>query len=99
MYFEGSFETDCKSCADGFVLDEKEKKCLSLCPNGNYYNKNEKSCKLCEDSCLECLYPGSYCQQCSYPMSLDSSKHRCLSCCPTNVTTDDCCQCPSVWDG
>jgi hypothetical protein len=32
-------------------------------------------------------------------MSLDTSKHRCLSCCTTNITTDDCCQCPSIWDG
>src|SRR5690349_11263161 len=32
-------------------------------------------------------------------MSLDTSTHQCLSCCTTNVTTDDCCQCPSIWDG
>lgn len=95
----GPSEDDCKSCADGFILDEKLKKCFSLCPDGNYYDKNDKSCKLCEDNCLECLYPGSYCRQCLYPMSLDTSKHRCFTCCTTNITTDDCCQCPSIWDG
>ncbi|CAF5009972.1 unnamed protein product, partial [Rotaria sp. Silwood1] len=56
-------------------------------------------CKLCTDNCLECLHPGSYCRQCSYPMSLDISTHKCLSCCTSNITTDDCCQCPLIWDG
>ncbi|CAF4582197.1 unnamed protein product, partial [Rotaria sp. Silwood1] len=54
--------------------------------------------KLCTDNCLERLHSGSYCRQCSYPMSLDISTHKCLSCCTSNVTTDDCCQCSSIWD-
>ncbi|CAF5095432.1 unnamed protein product [Rotaria sp. Silwood1] len=32
-------------------------------------------------------------------MSLDISTHKCLSCCTSNITTDDCCQCPLIWDG
>ncbi|CAF0847835.1 unnamed protein product [Rotaria sp. Silwood1] len=95
----GSSEDDCKSCADGFRFDEQQKQCLSLCPNGNFYNKDDNICKLCTDNCLECLHPGSYCRQCSYPMSLDISTHKCLSCCTSNITTDDCCQCPLIWDG
>ena len=94
----GPSEDACQSCADGFLLDPKQKTCTSLCPNGNYYNK-DKVCELCTDNCLECLSPGSYCRQCSYPLSLDTSTHRCLSCCTTNITTDDCCQCPLIWDG
>jgi hypothetical protein len=54
---------------------------------------------MCMDHCLECLNPGSYCRQCVYPMALDTVTHRCLSCCTTNLTTTDCCQCPSSWDG
>ena len=38
---EGSSEDDCKSCAKGFQFDEKEKVCLSLCPNGNYFDQND----------------------------------------------------------
>ncbi|CAF0988171.1 unnamed protein product [Rotaria sordida] len=95
----GLSEDDCKSCADGFIFDEQQKQCLSLCPNGNFYSKDDNGCKLCTDNCLECLYPGSYCRQCSYPMSLNVSTHQCLSCCTSNITTDDCCQCPSIWDG
>jgi hypothetical protein len=37
----GPSEDDCKTCTDGFMFDEKQKKCSSLCPNGNYYNKND----------------------------------------------------------
>ncbi|CAF2914819.1 unnamed protein product [Rotaria sp. Silwood2] len=95
----GPWEYDCHSCADGFRFDEQEKQCLSLCPNGNFYSKDDKVCKLCTDNCLECFNPGSYCRQCSYPMSLNIATHKCLSCCTSNVTTDDCCQCPSIWDG
>jgi len=54
---------------------------------------------MCTNNCLECLNPGSYCRQCVYPMSLDTLTHRCLPCCTTNITTNDCCQCPSSWDG
>ena len=54
---------------------------------------------MCTNNCLECLHPGSYCRQCIYPMSLDTFTHRCLPCCTTNQTTNDCCQCPSSWDG
>lgn len=54
---------------------------------------------MCTNDCLECLNPGSYCLQCMYPMSLDTLTHRCLSCCTSNITTNDCCQCPSTWDG
>ncbi len=54
---------------------------------------------MCTNHCLECLNPGSYCRQCIYPMSLDTLTHRCLSCCKTNLTTNDCCQCSSSWDG
>jgi hypothetical protein len=32
-------------------------------------------------------------------MALDTLTHRCLSCCTTNLTTNDCCQCSSSWDG
>ncbi|CAF1326941.1 unnamed protein product [Adineta steineri] len=95
----GPSEDDCQSCAIGFIFNDKQKKCLSTCPNGNYFDKDDKLCKLCTDNCLECLYPGSYCRQCSYPMSLNESTHQCLSCCTTNVTTNDCCQCPSIWTG
>ena len=58
-----------------------------------------KTCNMCTNDCLECLNPGSYCRQCIYPMSLDTSTHRCLECCSTNLTTNDCCQCPLSWDG
>ncbi|UJR30781.1 hypothetical protein I4U23_018301 [Adineta vaga] len=95
----GPAEDDCKTCANGFTFNEKERKCLSSCPNGNYFDKNENACKLCTNNCLECLSPGSYCRQCIFPMSLDTLTHRCLNCCPTNITTNDCCQCPSSWDG
>ncbi len=40
--FTGPSEDDCKSCVDGFSFDEKQKKCLSLCPNGNFYSKDDK---------------------------------------------------------
>jgi len=43
--FEGSSEDDCKSCVDGFSFGEKQKKCLSLCPNGNFYSKDDKVSK------------------------------------------------------
>ena len=56
-------------------------------------------CHLCTNECLERHHPGSYCRQCSYPMSLNSFTHQCLPCCTSNVTTDDCCQCPLIWDG
>ncbi|CAF3855729.1 unnamed protein product [Adineta steineri] len=95
----GPSEDDCQSCAIGFIFNDKQNKCLSTCPNGNFFSKDDKLCKLCTDNCLECLYPGSYCRQCSYPMSLDESTHQCVSCCTTNVTTNDCCQCPSIWTG
>ena len=36
----GPSEDDCKTCADGFTFNEKERKCLSLCTNGNYFDKN-----------------------------------------------------------
>ena len=98
MIVIGPSEDDCQSCADGFHFNIKDKSCSSLCPNGNFYNK-DKICELCTDNCLECLHPGSYCRQCSYPLSLDTSTHRCLTCCTTNITTDDCCQCPLIWDG
>ncbi|CAF0849788.1 unnamed protein product [Adineta ricciae] len=96
---KGPSEDDCKTCADGFTFNEKERKCLSLCSNGNYFDKNTNECKICTDNCLECLYPGSYCRQCVFPMSLDTVTHRCLNCCPSNKTTNDCCQCPLSWDG
>ncbi len=38
---KGPTEDDCKSCSKGFEFDEKEKKCLNLCPNGNYFDQNE----------------------------------------------------------
>ena len=56
-------------------------------------------CHLCTNECLECHHPGSYCRQCAYPMSLNSFTRQCLPCCTSNVTTDDCCQCPLIWDG
>jgi hypothetical protein len=37
----GPSEDDCKSCADGFLFDEKQKTCSSLCPNGNFYSKDD----------------------------------------------------------
>lgn len=98
MVVIGPSENDCQSCADGFRFNPKDETCSSLCPNGNFYNQ-DKICELCTDNCLECLPPGSYCRQCSYPLSLDTSTHRCLTCCTTNITTDDCCQCPLIWDG
>jgi hypothetical protein len=38
---KGPSEDDCKSCSKGFEFDENEKLCLSLCPNGNYFNQND----------------------------------------------------------
>ena len=37
----GPLENDCKSCSQGFQFDPKEKQCLSLCPNGNYFHRDE----------------------------------------------------------
>ncbi|CAF1328959.1 unnamed protein product [Adineta steineri] len=96
---KGPTEDDCRTCTKGFIFNEKEKKCLGSCPNGNYFDKDQNDCKLCTNNCLECLNPGSYCRQCIFPMSLDTITHRCLHCCTTNLTTNDCCQCPSSWDG
>lgn len=36
---QGLGENDCKTCAEGYQFDGRQKKCLSLCPNGNFYNK------------------------------------------------------------
>ena len=112
--FIGSSENDCKTCSNGFTLNENT--CVSNCANGNYFDKDEnvshpwnypkrkylfpiQVCKMCTNDCHECLSPGSYCRQCVYPMALETIAHRCLPCCATNLTTDDCCQCPLSWDG
>ncbi|CAF3407738.1 unnamed protein product [Rotaria socialis] len=95
----GPSEDDCNTCAQGFKFNANENKCSSQCPNGNYFDKDEKNCKTCTKNCLECLSPGSYCRRCSFPMALDTLTHQCLYCCTTNITTDNCCQCLSSWDG
>jgi proprotein convertase subtilisin/kexin type 5 len=43
---KGPSEDDCKSCSKGFEFDEKNKKCSSLCPNGNYFNQNDNVSQL-----------------------------------------------------
>ncbi|CAF2682786.1 unnamed protein product [Rotaria sp. Silwood2] len=93
----GPSEDNCKTCSPGFERNGNE--CKSQCANGNYFDKDETKCKICTNNCLECLHPGSYCRQCRYPMALDTLTHRCLFCCTTNITTNNCCQCPSSWDG
>ena len=54
---------------------------------------------MCTHNCLECFYPGSYCRQCAYPMSLTTINYECLPCCTSNETTEECCQCPDIWNG
>lgn len=42
MFSKGATEYECTACADGFTFDEKSKQCLSLCPNGNFYSKENR---------------------------------------------------------
>lgn len=95
----GPTDEDCQACSAGFLFNDKDRKCLSLCPNGNYFDQGEQKCKLCADNCLECYSPGTHCRQCTYPLSLNMITHHCSSCCTSNITTAKCCQCSSSWDG
>ncbi|CAF0857724.1 unnamed protein product [Didymodactylos carnosus] len=96
-YVSSSTELDCKTCTEGFTMINN--KCISDCLNDAYYCKVDKVCKLCSENCLQCLYPGTYCRDCVYPMALNMFTHRCLSCCLTNITDENCCQCPQSYDG
>ena len=42
LFFAGPSEDDCLSCTDGFLFDEKEKECVSRCPNGNYWSQDDQ---------------------------------------------------------
>ena len=56
LLFAGPSEDDCLSCTDGFIFDEKEKECVSGCPNGNYWSRDDQVRKTTEmtshDVCL-----------------------------------------------
>ncbi|CAF0981869.1 unnamed protein product [Adineta ricciae] len=95
---KGPLEDECQTCAEGFVFDNVKKKCVSVCPNGNFFAKDTKQCTMCTHNCLECFDPGSYCRQCAYPMSLTTT-NECSPCCTSNETTEECCQCPDIWNG
>lgn len=38
---KGPSENDCKSCSKGFEFNVQDKQCLSICPNGNYFDQND----------------------------------------------------------
>lgn len=38
----GPSETDCLTCAEGYVFNSNEQQCTSLCPNGNYFNRDDR---------------------------------------------------------
>ena len=38
----GPTDEDCQACSAGFLFNDKDRKCLSLCPNGNYFDQGEQ---------------------------------------------------------
>lgn len=75
---ECSFENpaECKDCKSGILFKGE---CINSCPDGTYYNSNDKECEDCEVNCLLCKSDKN-CDKCKIGLVL--FEDNCLETCP-----------------
>ena len=101
--FGASF-TECHNCTSfggtNYFLQYGTTSCGDVCPDGEYANTTDFTCKLCSAECLTCVTSPSNCLTCGfsqYGMDLFKSGTQCLASCPTsfwgNTATHTCDAC------
>jgi len=78
--------------------------CLSLCPDGTYYDSILNECTICDSNkCTECIKTATTCTKCSNELALDITTFTCKPCCSRSiygkVSKISCCVCPLQFNG